>query len=273
MTARVLVAVMGPYPRPVSEGSSRTNLDTVREARDASIAAGVAVDVAIIPDMVRPEEKVGPFTNRARGFAQMRAVAAKAVLDNGYSHLFCVDNDVLLKPDTITRLVGRQVALVIPRPLFPQFPPASVMDFAPQPANGTKGLWELRWSEVSVLLFSRGALEILEGRVYPDGAVKEDELFVYWQAHGIKAVMDLDAEVEIIELPSGEAISKELPWAVHNRNPLLLGPGGQPVQCRGPVTERVRTGQTVVWTCEGCRFFAFWEAPKFRDLTGQAKSA
>ncbi len=164
---------------------------------------------AKVADMVAFTNKAGVYCglveimdrcfNPLDAMGTMRNEAIMTAKNAGYEYLCYVDNDVLPEPDALVKLLARQVPIIVP--------------FIPEPGTGKKlhgpernpntGLWPMKWSVLSMMVFWTNVFNSVGTRFWAD-AIGADEGFHFhdlW-TNGHRLYMDTDVQVITVSKPN-----------------------------------------------------------------------
>ena len=190
--------------------NGRTTLDDTLEMCYHSNATPV-----FIPDLITDEEKASDAAGiRLRGHTAMRNMGIHMALQGGYDFVFLVENDAKCPSDTLERLMSHVQPIIVPRPTFPIEPIIASICYAPVQAPGTPGIINITWAVHTAVLFNCHAVRALLPRAFCelDG---EGTDYRYWKNRGLRACMDLDAPIEILEIALGQRSIVEIPFRIH----------------------------------------------------------
>ena len=208
----VLVATVGQYP--AAYGDDQNTFDTI-----VNVTAGRDVDISVMHDDQVHGEWWERGTNMGAMHHRMRNEAAAEALAGGYSHLFLLENDVVLRSDTLDVLVAHDVDIVAPTAQYeePRLNRRAFLPREPLDANLT-GIVEKDAIVTSALLFSQHALrEAIP--LFPAEETREEKFFGYWHDLGLKTYVSKDTGVDILDIPAGWIKSL---WRLRVRDAALL---------------------------------------------------
>lgn len=179
----VLIAAMGAHWSPMSWAKVA---DMVAFTNQAGIYCGL---IEVMDRCSNPLDAMGTMRNEA-------IMLAKSA---GYEYLCYVDNDVLPEPDTLVRLIQRQVPIIVP--FIPE--PGTARKLHGPERNPNTGVWPMKWSVLSMLLFWMPVFNSVGERFWSD-AIGADEGF-HFQAlwcKGHRLYMDTDVQVVTTHKPN-----------------------------------------------------------------------
>lgn len=187
---KVLVAAMGPYPEAVGDGT--TTHDRFRAA-----AERVGGRFVVIPDLFPPGRSIGTAEG-AVAMVRMHNWALDAAAE--YDWLLLVENDAVLEPETLGRLLAWDVDVVAPYLFFPTCPLIGFECLQPWPSDDQHGLYEItRLQPTTVLLLRMSAVSVVGWRMLR----REGSLYRIWRENGIRSYVDLDTTVDVLRIPWG----------------------------------------------------------------------
>lgn len=168
-----------------AEGTWHRLMDMVVHAE----RAGLVVAVQEVDDTsLMPGDAIG----------RMRASAAMTGLDSGAEWLLMVDNDVLLEPDTLERLLTHDRPVVFPllNDLEGRYPWAPLTSPRLEPNTGLR---PVRWAAMSVMLFNPRIFNAVSAYAWH----ADDYAFGQHLNHiGHRIYVDTDTLVSVVRGPS-----------------------------------------------------------------------
>ena len=253
----VLIAIPGPYPMVWDGITTESRLQEMGQA-----ASDYEVNMVYIEDMISPDRNMedwhyDPKGRRTHdpdkgeghpgdGMNKMRNWAVQQTLELGYDHLFLVENDAWVKPDTLIRLLRSPYGITMPNMYYVPFPPMGRTCWGPQPKKGGHtGYWPLRWSVFTAAFYNRKALELVQP--FFGDYVDEGSEFERWRDYGLSAYMDLDTWIDVLRCPSGHSGYQDIPMNGHYRN---VGGKLSEEICPGRMRSVWANFMLDVWVCD-----------------------
>jgi hypothetical protein len=139
------------------------------------------------------------------GLGEMRNLAIMKAYLEGYSHLMIIDNDVVMEPDTVARLVNRGRGFVVPwfEQIYREGQSPELIHWPMfQPGQGLRRLnWTVPYCILyDIELFRSGCVDV---RCHtPSMVYNEDEInSVYLRCHGVDLWQDTDTKVKLLRGP------------------------------------------------------------------------
>ena len=133
---------------------------------------------------------------------QMRTEATYMALDSGAEWLFMVENDVLLEPDTLERLLGCDFPVVAPyiNDLEQKWPGTTLSGPGYLPHSG---IHPVLWTVMSAMLFNTKVFNAIGPNVWGShGGINEYHLAQRLSHVGHRIYMDTDVVVNVARSPS-----------------------------------------------------------------------
>lgn len=255
---RVLLAIMGPYPMEYEGGNTRDDFIALAEAtRSAEVC------LYEIPDLVKTVGHTSEYNSewgfKHRGLHAMRCNAAEQARD--YDYMLLVENDVILQPDTLERLLFRDVDVVVPRHEFPMFPYIRCIYYQPVPPRGHEGLWPMEWCGYPATLFKMASFEGLAPMFVGGG---EGMDYTHWHDFGIRSWMDASIEAVNLRLAGAHELMTMIPGSATQHRKLT--PAGMGEYCDGILYEyedRDLVDDVLVYHvgCQGCMYRVDFKPP------------
>lgn len=253
---KALIAIMGPYPHDLPDG--RTTHDCFKAM--ASATTSVEPTLFVIPDLVPIVGKSSwgnpAWHDKHRGLATMRCLAARLARDGEYDWLFIVENDALLQPDALDRLVAHNKDVIVPHQEWPDFPPIKSMNYQPVPPEGATGLHRIEWCGYAATLYRMAAFDGIEPMFVGGG---EGQDYGLWLSHGIGGWMDLDCEATVLELPGAHKAILFIPGIYKMHRKRL--PDGSVRTCHGSLLSVNGSEGTLAAKCLECDFYVEYRPP------------